>query len=163
MRSCFGTTCAGFFLLVTVMEPFSRVLVPIVPPTPAEPQAMGLLLCRDLIFTSKVKGTATDLGYPMMVAQAESEARSVIEIYQPQVVFVDLTAGAMAAPSALIGYLKLAHSNVCFIAFGPHVEVDALASARAAGCHVVMPRSKFAAELPELMRQYFTHPAVRNS
>ena len=37
--------------------------------------AMGLLLSRDLIFTSKIKGTAAELGYPMMVAGDDSQAQ----------------------------------------------------------------------------------------
>ena len=41
-------------------------------------------------------------------------------------------------------------------AFGPHVESEALARAKAAGCHVVLPRSKFAGDLPRLLQLYFS-------
>jgi hypothetical protein len=128
---------------------------PVLPPTSAPFGLTGLLLCRDLIFTTKVKATAAELGYPILVASAESQAKLMIKTYQPRVVFVDLTAGEMAAPGALSAYQELADPNVWFVAFGPHVEADTLNAAKAAGCQVVMPRSKFAAELPELMRRYF--------
>jgi hypothetical protein len=128
-------------------------------PSPAEPGPIALLLCRDLIFTTKVKGTAEALSYRILVASDESLVASLIEKWRPRVVFVDLTAGEVAAPGALIAYQKLAGPDVWFVAFGPHVEADALDAAKAAGCQVVMPRSKFSAELPELLRRYFNRPA----
>jgi hypothetical protein len=134
---------------------------PLHPPAPAGSGSTGLLLSRDLIFTSKVKGTAAELGYPMMVAGADSQARSMIEAYRPRVVLVDLNAGELVAPAALIAYQAIAGTNAWFVAFGSHVNVDTLAAARAAGCHDVLPRSRFAAELPELMRRYFSQPATR--
>jgi hypothetical protein len=132
------------------------------PSAPGGSGPTGLLLSRDLIFTSKVKGTAADLGYPIMVAGVDSQARSMIETHRPQVILVDLTAGAMVAPAALIAYQELAGPDAWFVAFGSHVDVDMLAAARAAGCHVVLPRSRFAAELPVLLRRYFSQPPMRN-
>jgi DNA-binding NtrC family response regulator len=135
---------------------------PPLPPTPAGSGPVGLLLSRDLIFTSKVKGTAAELGYPMMVAGALSQAKSMIEASRPQVVLVDLTAGELVAPAALVAYQAIAGPDAWFVAFGSHVDVKALAAARAAGCHDVLPRSRFAAELPELMRRYFSQLATRH-
>jgi hypothetical protein len=160
MRSGFSDNSQRFLLpSVTVMEslhsePWS-VPGPASPSTQPEPGPLGLLLSRDLIFTTKIKQTAAALGYRILVASDTSLARSLIETSGPRVVFVDLTAGEVAAPGALSDYMKLAGSDAWFVAFGPHVEVDALAAAKAAGCQVVLPRSKFAAELPELLRRYF--------
>ncbi len=80
----------------------------------------------------------------------------MLQTYQPQVVLVDLTAVDIAAPAALIAYQQIAGPDTWFVAFGSHVDVKALAAAKAAGCHVVLPRSRFAAELPELLRHYFS-------
>jgi CheY-like chemotaxis protein len=124
------------------------------------PAPAGLLLCRDLIFTSKVKGTAEALGYRILVTSDQSAALSLIEEWQPRVVFIDLTAGEAAAPDALMNYQNLAGRDTWFIAFGPHVDTDILNAARDAGCQVVMPRSKFSAELPEVLRQYFNRPVL---
>jgi len=144
------------------MEPPRNEPQPVPSPDPplAEPGPTGLLLCRDLIFTTKVRGTAEALSYRILVASDQSLVMSLIERWHPRVVFVDLTAGEVAAPGALIAYQKLAGPDAWFVAFGPHVEEDALVAAKAAGCQVVMPRSKFSAELPELMRRYFNRPAI---
>jgi hypothetical protein len=131
-------------------------------PKPSSSGPTGLLLSRDLIFTSKVTGTAAELGYPMMTADAELQTKSMIETYQPRVVLVDLSAGALVVPAALIAYQEIAASDTWFIAFGSHVDVEVLVAARAAGCHEVLPRSRFAADLPKLLRHYFSCPAVRN-
>jgi hypothetical protein len=118
----------------------------------------GLLLSRDLIFTNKITGTAAELGYQVLVADNPKHVELLIETYQPRIVFVDLTAGEIAAPVALTAYQRLTGGNAWFIAFGPHVDGGKLAEAKAAGCQTVLPRSRFAAELPELIQRYFQEP-----
>ena len=120
-------------------------------------------MCRDLIFITKVKETAVDLGYSVIVASTESQAKSMIKEHRPTVVLIDVTAGEAAAPSAMRAYQELAGVGVWFVAFGPHVEVDVLAAAKAAGCHVVMPRSRFVAELPRLIQRFFSQPVPGNN
>jgi hypothetical protein len=122
----------------------------------------GLLLSRDLIFTTKITQTAAALGRQIAVASDAASARSFIEASRPPVVFVDLTAGEVVSPPAVRRYVELAGTDTWFVAFGPHVEADALAAAKSAGCQVVLPRSKFAAELPALLERYFSaRPAER--
>jgi hypothetical protein len=116
----------------------------------------GILLSRDLIFTTKVQGTARELGYNVLVIGNLAQAKSAIGTLQPRVIFVDLTAGELSAPAAMSDYVKLAGPLVWVVAFGPHVDIEALANARAAGCQVVLPRSKFAGDLPTLMQLYFS-------
>jgi CheY-like chemotaxis protein len=149
-----------FYQSVIIMEPLqndtqSNIASSPVPST-TELGPAGLLLCRDLIFITKVTGTAQTLGYHMQVAGDVRSAESAIETLRPQVIFVDLTAGELAALEALGDYIKFAGPDVWFVAFGPHVEEEALAAAKAAGCQAVLPRSKFAADLPRLMRWYFS-------
>jgi CheY-like chemotaxis protein len=123
-------------------------------PTPEKGAPIGVLLTRDLIFTSKVAGTARELGYHVAVVGDPAQALLIIEQSQPRVVFVDLAAGDLADAEALMKYKRLAGSNTAIIAFGSHVDTEALARARAAGCTEVMPRSKFSANLPELIRTH---------
>jgi hypothetical protein len=159
----FGARRVDFFSLGGHVEsPASESQVPL-RPMAAGSEPTGLLLCRDLIFTSKIKGTAADLGYSLMVASSDLQARSMIEMYSPRVVLVDLTAGDLVAPRALMSYQELARSTAWFVAFGSHVDVDKLVAAKAAGCHVVLPRSRFTAELPTLLRRYFCEPARRDA
>jgi hypothetical protein len=130
------------------------------PDSPATDHApMGLLLSRDLIFTNKITGTAAELGYRILVADNSNQADSLIKTYQPRVLFVDLTAGDFVTAVALSAYQQLAGAHAWFIAFGPHVDGGKLADAKAAGCQTVMPRSRFAAELPELIRWCFRESA----
>jgi CheY-like chemotaxis protein len=125
------------------------------PPLPPDTPPPGILLSRDLIFTSKVTGTAAALGHRVLVAGAVTLAATMIEKWKPRVVFVDLAAGDLVEPAALLAFRQLAGPSTPFVAFGSHVDTDALAAARGAGCDPVLPRSRFTAELPELIRRYF--------
>jgi hypothetical protein len=116
----------------------------------------GILLSRDLIFTTKIQGTAKALGYRLEVIGDLFRAKSAIEMLHPHVIFIDLTAGELSVPDAVSDYVKLAGPDVWLVAFGPHVEEEALAKAKTAGCQVVLPRSKFANSLPTLMQSYYS-------
>jgi CheY-like chemotaxis protein len=120
------------------------------------PAPSGIVIGRDLMFTAKVTGTAGELGYRMRVAGDAATARRLIEEMQPRVILVDLAAGELATPSALKGYRQLAGESAWLVAAGPHVDAERLAEARAAGCQLALPRSKFSAELPELLRRCFS-------
>jgi CheY-like chemotaxis protein len=124
-------------------------------PGPEGSEPAGLLLSRDLIFTTKVTGTARELGHRVLVAGNVALASAMIEQWHPRVVFVDLSAGDLASVPAIIAYRKLAPAGTPFVAFGSHVDTEALAAARSAGCDPVLPRSKFTMELAELIRRYF--------
>jgi hypothetical protein len=125
----------------------------------SEPAPVGIVLSRDLAFSAKVRGTAEALGYRMLVAGDVGVARMKMQKSRPRVVFLDLTARDMAAPQALRVYQQILGPGAWFVAAGPHVQADALTAAKAAGCQEVMPRSRFAAELPTLMQRYFSRPA----
>lgn len=134
------------------MEPAS---VPGNPPSvPPDAGSTGVLLSRDLIFTSKITGTARALGARVMVAGDPGLGATLIAQWRPAVVFVDLAAGDLVAPPVLMALRREAEAGTAFVAFGSHVDTQALAAARAAGCDDVMPRSKFSAELPALIRRY---------
>jgi hypothetical protein len=62
----------------------------------------------------------------------------------------------------LRAYQALAGADAWLIAFGPHVDVDALAAAKAVGFHIVLPRSIFTAKLPEFLDRYFSQSPVAN-
>lgn len=125
-------------------------------PVPASEGAVpaGLLLSRDMIFTSKITGTARALGRQVLVAGNAALASALIARWTPAIVFVDLAAGDLVSPSALADFQREAGPGVPFLAFGSHVDTAALDAAKAAGCDPVLPRSKFSAELPALIRQY---------
>ncbi|WP_169980952.1 response regulator [Tautonia rosea] len=113
----------------------------------------GILLCQDLIFTSKITGTARELGYRVLVAGTDPLAQSMLEQWRPKVVLVDLSHPHFAKPDVLLAYRKIV-PTARFLAFGSHVDVKSLSAARDVGCDPVLPRSKFTAELPELIQTY---------
>jgi hypothetical protein len=120
---------------------------------------LGIVLSRDLFFTDKVRGTAEVLGFRMLVAGEASQVRTLIQQWRPRVVVLDLTAGDLVAPATVVGYRQLTGPSTWYIAVGPHVQADLLDAAREAGCQVVLPRSKFSADLPGLLRRFFSQPA----
>jgi DNA-binding NarL/FixJ family response regulator len=123
-------------------------------PGPEGQGPAGLLLCRDLIFTSKITGTAKLLGFQVLTAGNSALTLAMIEQWKPRAVFIDLAAGDLVKPAALMAYKAAAGANTTFIAFGSHVDTSGLAAAADAGCDLVLPRSKFTAELPELIKRY---------
>ena len=122
-------------------------------PTPEGPA--GLLLSRDMIFTSKVTGTASALGHRVVVAGNSALVAAILAKWTPVVVFVDLAAGDLASPASIAQFREIAPAGTPFLAFGSHVDTEALAGAAKAGCDPVMPRSRFTNELPALIRGYF--------
>lgn len=111
----------------------------------------GLLLTRDLMFTSKITGTAASLGLVVeTVGDVEHLARRAAEA-SATVVFLDLNDPNLI-PAAAVAALPT-RTRPWVIAFGSHVDEARLAEARAAGCDEVMPRSRFSATLPELLQR----------
>lgn len=114
----------------------------------------ALLLSRDLIFTSKITGTAQQLGLTVKAIADKAAAADLIRAGQARVLLLDLAARDLTGPEAVRSYRELSAPNTIFLAFGAHVDANALDAARAAGCDVVMPRSRFSAQLPALLQQY---------
>jgi DNA-binding NarL/FixJ family response regulator len=123
-----------------------------------EPVPTGMVVGHDLMFTAKVTGTASELGYRMRVAGDLATARALIAELRPRVILVDLAAGEVAAPQALAEYRRLAGPSAWLVAVGPHVDAERLAEARTAGCQLALPRSKFSTDLPALLRRCFNQP-----
>ncbi len=123
------------------------------PNLPSSDEPVGLLLSRDLIFTAKITTTARDLGRRVLWADSPAQVSLVFELCRPKVVFVDLSAGELVRPDALLAYKQMAR-GATFVAFGAHVEAATLAGATAAGCETVLTRSRFVSALPDLIRQH---------
>ena len=84
----------------------------------------------------------------MLVAGTSALALAMIEQWRPRVVFVDLAAGDLVAPEALLGYQGLAGPATAFVAFGSHVDTEALAAARAAGATLSCPEANSPRSFP---------------
>jgi hypothetical protein len=110
---------------------------------------MLVLLTRDLFFGSKVTGTAQALGLPVASAGSLDRLREMLTETRVSAVLLDLAAGIAPADVAA---LVPTGTGVTRLGFGAHVDTAALQAARDAGFELVMPRSKFSAELPQLLR-----------
>lgn len=113
----------------------------------------GLLLTRDLMFTSKITSTASSMGLRIDTVSTVEQLQIRAAEASPRVVFLDLNCPDFN-PSLVVAALPN-EDRPRVIAFGSHVDEARLNEARAAGCDDVLPRSKFSAMLPELLRQVF--------
>jgi len=85
-------------------------------------------------------------GWPVTVAGESAAAGQGCVV-----AVVDLDAAGVAAPAAIAAMTR---AGIVVLAFGPHVEAEALVAARRAGA-VALPRSAFLARLPELLATAF--------
>jgi len=107
----------------------------------------GLVLCDDLIFFSRISGSARAAGLVVRQVKTATDAVTLARQTPPASVIVDLQTPELDL-SVFLAELKAACPAMPrVIGFGSHVEAAALRSAREAGCDRVMPRSQFAKEL----------------
>ncbi len=121
-------------------------------PEPAPP--VGLLLSDDLIFTSRVAGTARELGLLVKVARSADALEALARQQPPRCVLVDLANPGLAIAD-LVRKLHDACPAARVVAYGPHVDGAGLRAAREAGCDPVLPRSAFVEQLPEQLPYWF--------
>ncbi len=108
-----------------------------------------MLISADLFFTSKVSSTANSLGFQMDVTGNPEVSVSQLREADYACVFVDVTVPGLDVAALIEALPKGNRPQV--IAFGPHVQTGRLEEARQAGCDEVLPRSRFSAELPQLL------------
>lgn len=114
----------------------------------------AVLVSQDLFFTSKITGTAQEMGYRVETAGKVDEAVDLILAARPACVLVDLTFPGLSLADFMA---ELPEENrPAVVAFGPHVEKARLDEARAAGCDEVLPRSRFSSTLPEILARYLS-------
>jgi CheY-like chemotaxis protein len=117
-------------------------------------QPHGLLLCDDLLFTSRIAGTARALNVSMKTARSVDELRTLAQGQLPQGVILDLANPGLFI-SDLIAWLKDHCTPMPFVVgYGSHVDTATLKKAREAGCDVVLPRSKFVEDLPNKLLEW---------
>jgi DNA-binding NarL/FixJ family response regulator len=117
-------------------------------------EPLGLLLTDDMIFSSRITGTARALGLNMIVVKSEGDLVSQARERNPTCVILDLSI-ARKKMDALIRNLKEGNfSRPRLVAYGSHVDAATLRAARDAGCDLVLPRSQFVEELPRQLSQW---------
>jgi CheY-like chemotaxis protein len=120
--------------------------------------AAALLVSRDLFFTSRVTGTADLLGIEVQVAADVQTAAERLAVAQFGCIFIDLADTGLDVAAFFAQLPSGEHPPV--IAFGSHVATARLQAARDAGCDQVLPRSRFSAELSDLLKKYCAAPGT---
>jgi CheY-like chemotaxis protein len=118
----------------------------------------AILLSDDLIFTSRISGTGRDLGLNVIAARSQTALLDVAVRQPPTCVIVDLAFPALDVPALIAGLGQLPH-RPRVVAYGSHVDTASLKAARAAGCDVVLPRSKFVEDLPTELPHWLAEEA----
>ena len=111
----------------------------------------------DLFFHAKIRETAKAVGIRVEFVKNDKETvERVIETaaHHPILVVVDLN-NVNAKPITLIKKLRSKMSKASsIIGFVQHVQGELKLEAQEAGCDVVMPRSAFSSNLPNILRRY---------
>ena len=108
-----------------------------------------LIVCTDLIFSTKITGTAKALGRTFAVARALPRLEELLAAGTPALVIIDLAAAGID-PLEAIRRAK-AQSPARVVAFLSHIETELAAEALGAGADSVMARSAFSVKLPEIL------------
>jgi CheY-like chemotaxis protein len=110
-----------------------------------------LALVDDLFFQAKVAETARRVGVTLETVTSGEALMTAAAAQAHRLVLVDLNArrGALEA----LEQLKASGNARPIVGFLSHVQAELAEKARAAGCQEVMPRSKFTAELANILQR----------
>jgi CheY-like chemotaxis protein len=123
----------------------------------SEPSStFGLLLSDDMIFTSRITGTARGLGLTLKPARSAAVLETLARQQTPSCVIVDLANPGLNVPDLLTHLGEICSPMPRVVAYGSHVDAACLRAAREAGCDLVLPRSKFVEELPRELPAWFS-------
>ncbi len=107
-----------------------------------------LALVDDLFFQAKLVETAKHVGVELRCVATGSALLDAAKQTPPALVVVDLNARG----GALEALAQLQQGNpLPVVGFLSHVQTDLAERARQAGCHEVMPRSKFTQDLAAIL------------
>ena len=111
--------------------------------------AKVLALVDDLFFQAKIMETAKLVGVELRTCTTPDALLGEVAKSAPRLVVIDLN--ARNTPLAAIERMRAEAANIPLIAYLSHVQVDLAEQARAAGCQMVMPRSKFTRDLATIL------------
>jgi CheY-like chemotaxis protein len=113
---------------------------------------MILAVLDDLMFTSKIKSTASGLGVAVTFARSADAALAEMRKTTPDLVIFDLN-NARINPLAIVEAMKQdeALARVPTVGYLSHVMTDLIEASRKAGVGEVMARSAFTARLADIL------------
>jgi ActR/RegA family two-component response regulator len=118
----------------------------------------AVLLCDDLLFASRITGTAKALGLELKCARSIPELTTLLITQSPTCVLVDLHHAGLSVADFV---KNLPDPRPLVVGYGSHVDAPTLKAARAAGCDLVLPRSKFVEDLPTALPNWLQGSLVQ--
>ncbi len=110
----------------------------------------------DLFFQAKIQETARKLNVKVEFVKNEKDLLERIKLNgeeKPSLVIFDMN-NVNAKPLTLIPKLKTKLKKTSIIGFLSHVQGDLKQKAHEVGCDMVLPRSAFSQNLPQLLRRH---------
>ena len=113
---------------------------------------MILAVLDDLMFTSKIKTTASQLGVTVTFARSPDAALAEMRKSPPALVVFDLN-NPRTDPLGIVARMKQdpALASVRTVGYASHVQTDVINAAREAGVDDVMARSAFTQQLAAIL------------
>ena len=113
---------------------------------------MILAVLDDLMFTSKIKTAATQLGVAVTFVRSKDAALGAMRANAPSLVILDLN-NPRVDPLGIVAAMKQepALAPIPTLGYASHVQVDVIDAARQAGVGAVLPRSAFSSQLGEIL------------
>ena len=112
----------------------------------------------DLFFSAKIQETARKLNIKLEFVKSDKELFEKLEQngdgIKPSLIIFDLN-NANAKPLSTVPKLKkMLKKETAIIGFLSHLQADLKQKAQEAGCDMVLPRSAFSQNLPQLLRRH---------
>ena len=113
---------------------------------------MILAVLDDLMFTSKIRTTASQLGVSVTFARSSDAALAEMRKTAPSLVILDLNS-PRTNPLAIVASMKKDASlaSIRTVGYASHVQVDVINAAREAGVDEVLARSAFTQHLAQIL------------
>ncbi len=115
--------------------------------------ADAIAVVSDLIFATKISGTARAVGIDTMIVSTTKALGAALDDGDVGLVIVDMSL-ADGEASAALQSVASHPSRPTAVAFYSHVQSELREAAERAGADLILARSKFSEQLPELLRQY---------
>jgi PleD family two-component response regulator len=114
--------------------------------------AMILAVLDDLMFTSKIKTTASQLGVTVAFVRSADAALAEMRKAPPSLLILDLN-NPRTNPLAIVAGMKAdaALASIPTVGYASHVQTDVIDAARQAGVDQVLARSAFTQHLAQIL------------
>jgi len=116
-----------------------------------------LAVLDDVFFTVKINESAKRAGMPITFVKSEQDALDQAA-QKPALIIIDLNCGAIDSLQ-LIAKLKANGETrpISLIGYVSHVQAELKQKAQEAGCDMVLARSAFSQNLPQILKRHTSY------